>query len=237
MKSPAFQFYPADYLADMRVRMLSWASRGLYMDLLCYCWREGWIPSDGSAIAQLSGCHDLAIIEPCLELFESHPNDPKKLVHKRLEEEREGQERRRIERSESGRRGAESKWGKGKKAKPKSRHGSANGSAINQPMAKDGSSSSTSSSTSIREELALPYLSPEFSQAWSEWVQHRAEKKKPLKPTTIKAQLKMLAKIGEARAIAMIEHTIFKGWEGLREDDQLLFKTPQNPNPLAPGSW
>ena len=33
---PAFQFYPADYLADMNVRLLSWASKGLYMDLLCF---------------------------------------------------------------------------------------------------------------------------------------------------------------------------------------------------------
>ena len=141
-KPPAFQFYPADYLADMRVRMLSWASRGLYIDLLCYCWREGWIPADGSAIAQLCGCHDTAIIEPCLELFHIHPTDPAKMIHKRLDEERMKQEEHRKERQESGKRGALKRWAKG------------DSSAINQPMAKNGSSSSSSSST-------IPLLFPQ----------------------------------------------------------------------------
>lgn len=139
-KAPAFQFYPADYLADMRVRMLSWASRGLYMDLLCYCWREGWIPSDESAIAQLCNCHDLAIIEPCLSLFDSHPEDEKKLIHKRLDSERKKQLVHSNERSTTGKKGAEARWGKGKRA---------HGSAIKQPLAKNGSSSSSSPSTSV----------------------------------------------------------------------------------------
>jgi uncharacterized protein YdaU (DUF1376 family) len=131
-KPPAFQFYPADYLADMRVRMLSWAARGLYIELICYCWREGWIPADGSAIAQLCGCHDTAIIEPCLELFSPHPTDPGKLIHLRLDEERRKQEEHSAERRESGRNGALKRWGK------------RDGSAINQPMAENGSSSSSS---------------------------------------------------------------------------------------------
>lgn len=131
-KPPAFQFYPADYLADMRVRMLSWAARGLYIELLCYCWREGWIPADSSAIAQLCGCHDAATIEPCLELFSPHPADPTKLIHLRLDEERRKQEEHSAERRESGRYGALKRWGK------------LDGSAINQPMAKNGSSSSSS---------------------------------------------------------------------------------------------
>lgn len=134
-KSPAFQFYPADYLSDMRVRMLSWASRGLYMDLLCYCWREGWIPSDSSAIAQLCGCHDLAIVEPCLSLFNGHPEDSEKLIHTRLDKERAKQKEFSEERKSSGIKGAEKRWGK-------------NSLAIKQPIAKNGSSSSSSTSSS-----------------------------------------------------------------------------------------
>ncbi len=140
MKSPAFQFYPADYLSDMKVRMLSWASRGLYMDLLCYCWREGWIPSDSSAIAQLCHCHDLAIIEPCLDLFDSHPDDAEKLIHKRLNKERNKQLEHSNERSDAGKKGAKARWNKGK---------TEHGSAIVLPMAKNSSSSSSSSSTSV----------------------------------------------------------------------------------------
>lgn len=149
MKRPSFQFYPADYLSDMRVRMLSWASRGLYMELLCYCWREGWIPSDSSAIAQLCGCHDLAIVEPCIQLFDVHPEHPGKLIHKRLEAEKRKQDAHKTERSESGKRGAKARWGKGKKLSHGSANGSANGSAIKEPMAKNGSSSSSSNNTPL----------------------------------------------------------------------------------------
>ncbi len=127
MNAPAFQFYPADHLSDMRVRMLSWESRGLYIDLLCYCWREGWIPSDSSAIAQLCQCYDTDIIDPCLSLFSPDPQDPGKLIHPRLDREREKQKAFREERKASGIRGAAKRW-KG------------DSSAINQPMAENGSS-------------------------------------------------------------------------------------------------
>jgi uncharacterized protein YdaU (DUF1376 family) len=60
---------------------------------------------------------------------------------------------------------------------------------------------------------------PAFREAWDRWHQHRREIKKPLKPTQIAAQLKMLAKIGPLRAIAMINYTISMGWQGLREAD------------------
>jgi len=144
---PAFQFYPADYLADMQVRLLSWASRGLYIELLCYCWREGFIPSDSSAIAQLCGCHDLAMIEPCLKLFVCHPEDDSKLVHLRLIAEREKQIEHKSERSNAGKKGAESRWGNKKQDKRKA-NSSAIAKPLAQPMAKNSSSSSTSSSSS-----------------------------------------------------------------------------------------
>lgn len=67
------------------------------------------------------------------------------------------------------------------------------------------------------ESASLPFDSVEFSKAWQEWIEHRNEIKKPLKPTQIKKQLEELAAIGEQRAIAMINHTIMKGWQGLRE--------------------
>jgi hypothetical protein len=149
LKTPAFQWYPADYLADMRVRMLSWASRGLYVDLLCYCWREGWIPSDSSAIAQLTGCHDSATVEPCLALFEVDPSDPARLVSKRLNEEREKQAAHRKERSESGARGARKRWSGRGDAPATPQPPKASSSANGKPIAPDASSSVSSPSTSF----------------------------------------------------------------------------------------
>jgi hypothetical protein len=60
---------------------------------------------------------------------------------------------------------------------------------------------------------------PRFRAAWGDWKAHRLEIKKPLKPTQSVKQLAKLESIGELRAIAMIEHTIEKGWQGLREPD------------------
>ena len=167
MNRPSFQFYPADYLSDMKVRMLSWSSRGLYIELLCYCWREGWIPADSSAIAQLWGCHDLAIIEPCLRLFRPHPDDPEKLIHKRLEDEKLKQDSHRKERSESGKRGAKARWDKEKQESDSS----ANGSAIKEPMAKNGSSTSTSTSTSTSSSTKKPLSAEADEKAYPDFIE------------------------------------------------------------------
>lgn len=61
--------------------------------------------------------------------------------------------------------------------------------------------------------------SPEFIQTWERWVKHRREIKKPLTPTQAESQLKKMSSMGFDRSIAMMEHTIEKGWQGLREPD------------------
>jgi uncharacterized protein YdaU (DUF1376 family) len=80
------------------------------------------------------------------------------------------------------------------------------------------------------ESLPLPFVSPEFSESWRKWMQYRKEIKKPITPTMAESQLKNLATMGEKRAIAMIENTIGKGWQGLREEtEQGQFSQPQKP--------
>jgi uncharacterized protein YdaU (DUF1376 family) len=53
--SPAFQFYPGDYLGSMRVQLLSVEQEGAYLRLLCYCWLHGSIPNNTSACKSLIG--------------------------------------------------------------------------------------------------------------------------------------------------------------------------------------
>ena len=60
---------------------------------------------------------------------------------------------------------------------------------------------------------------PAFRAAWAEWEAHRREIRKKLTPTTVAKQFQQLAAMGEARALACLEHTIAKGWTGLREPD------------------
>ncbi len=81
--------------------------------------------------------------------------------------------------------------------------------------------------TALVGEISSNLDTPQFSQAWSLWIQHRKElgSKQALKPTQARSQLKMLAKLGPEAAIAMIEHTIEKGWVGLRAPDNQKGKT------------
>lgn len=69
----------------------------------------------------------------------------------------------------------------------------------------------------------LPFNSKAFSDAWSSWIEYRKEMKKPLKPTTVKAQWKELVKWGEQRSIEAIEASIKNGWQGLFEPRQNSF--------------
>jgi hypothetical protein len=65
--------------------------------------------------------------------------------------------------------------------------------------------------------LELPFLSAEFGKAWGEWCQHLREKKKPLGKSAGEKQLRKLASIGEARALAAIDHSITSNWQGIYE--------------------
>ena len=67
----------------------------------------------------------------------------------------------------------------------------------------------------------LPFDSERFKEAWGDWIQHRIEIKKPLKPTSTKQQLRKLEALGEDQAVATIYHTIEKGWQGLREPERV----------------
>jgi hypothetical protein len=61
----------------------------------------------------------------------------------------------------------------------------------------------------------LPFKSDAFLESWKEWGQFRKEIKKPLTPTTIKKQLKLLESLGEQQAIASINASICSSWQGL----------------------
>jgi uncharacterized protein YdaU (DUF1376 family) len=140
---PAFQCYPADYLADVKVQMLSSAQEGIYWRLVCYCWREGSLPADGKAIARL--CKpDATAIDIAHVMAELFYTVDGRLYHKRLEKERGKQVDRHNKLSESGKLGAQKRWGN-KDSHP---NGPAIATPMATPMANHSSSSSSSSSIS-----------------------------------------------------------------------------------------
>lgn len=149
VKSPAFQIYPADFLADAKTLVMSAAEIGAYWLLLCVCWRENGLPDDVSELA--------AIARTPLKQFQKSwdsriqrcfvKRDDDKWTHKRLQTERDKQTENREARKVAGAKGAAGRWQTDSKpmANTSDSHASANG----KPIAKDGLSSSSSISSSI----------------------------------------------------------------------------------------
>lgn len=138
--TPAFQFYPADWLSNARVAMATLEEEGAYIRLLCFAWREGFIPSDPKRCASLIGkgaTEDLARVVQ--GWFNQHPTDSTKMVHSRLEREREKQDRWREKSAEGGKKSAEIR----KNNRVKTR----NSRVVQPPYEPNGNSSSSSSST------------------------------------------------------------------------------------------
>lgn len=58
---------------------------------------------------------------------------------------------------------------------------------------------------------------PEFRAAWSDWAAHRKGIGHPLTPEAARRQLKALAEMGPARALAALDHSIRQGYRGVFE--------------------
>jgi len=110
-KSPAFQFYPKDWLSDPDVVCMNFAQKGAYITLLCYCWLEGQLPKNDDYIRRLLGN---------VPKWESLWNGIKHkfevqgdfLVQPRLEKERIKQEEYRKKKSVAGKKGMKKRWSK-----------------------------------------------------------------------------------------------------------------------------
>ena len=140
-ESPAFQFYPAEYLSDENVAMMSLEEEGAYLRLMCYCWRQGTIPNDPVKLARLCKTTPAKMEEmwPAVSVcFRSTKDD--RLAHPRLDVERTKQAGYKRKMSEAGKRGAEARKAKGG-------YGQAKARLSREVMASDGSLSSSLSST------------------------------------------------------------------------------------------
>jgi len=101
-KAPAFQFYAAEYLADERVQLMTIEEEGVYIRLLSYCWREGSIPADPALLTRLCKGSDVSRMPLVLEAFAPMIDDHRRLIHTRLEKEREKQSEYRQQQRERG---------------------------------------------------------------------------------------------------------------------------------------
>lgn len=94
MSSPLyyFKFHVKDWLADARVRAMTPAQRGAYVDLLCFQWEEGALPNDTHALARMCGImhrHFVASYWPVLcDRFPPVEGQSELLKSARMEQER-----------------------------------------------------------------------------------------------------------------------------------------------------
>ncbi|GAB2866168.1 hypothetical protein [Hymenobacter ruber] len=149
IKSPAFQWYPAEYLADERVTLLSLESEAAYVRLLNYCWREGSIPANPALLSAMCKYADVKVIKPALALFIKSPTQPGRLIHKRLEEERSKQEAFRTKQADNGRNGGRPKKAVGKPNETQTKGLGFSGETQTEPKKSSLSSTSSSSTTDV----------------------------------------------------------------------------------------
>lgn len=145
-RRPAFQLYPADFLADEKVALMTTTQVGAYSLLLFFHWREGSIPADPADLARLARMKTGAAwrtvwrrLEPC---FMPHPSRPDRLVQKRMFEALESGVDLSRSRSESGARG-------GRKSAQVRRAAQASASTLPQQIQALQSSSSSPSPLSL----------------------------------------------------------------------------------------
>lgn len=108
-KSPSFQFYAAEYLADENVALMTLEEEGAYIRALAYCWREGSIPADEARLSRLLKGASTTVLRVVQGCFNQSPTEPDRLLHGRLELEREKQRIWREKSATGGKKSGETK--------------------------------------------------------------------------------------------------------------------------------
>jgi uncharacterized protein YdaU (DUF1376 family) len=198
-RRPSFQYYPGDFLSSPDVSTFTAAEVGGYWLLLSYAWQneDCGLPDNDEVLARLSRLNEDWFGENGQRVRSKFRANEGRLYNLRLLEERAKQDDHRAKQSESGRRGAEKRWGKERREQPRdgdhAGDGNPNGVAtekddfdgvamgspsdldgnpIDSPMAKNSSSSSTSITPPISPSSGKP-------QTWDVVAFHRLRDEYP----------------------------------------------------------
>lgn len=172
--SPAFQFYPKDFLSDEKQVRMSLAAVGIYMRLICHCWNEGSLPADLVSLARLSGATKRQITElwPSIGICFRETAEGR-LIHPRLEREREKQATYRQRQSDKGKASAHMRavlaTHRATTVEPRLNHGSPPVDVRLQPKS-NSSSSSAFAKTVAKEQLQVPAV-PSPAKEFLGWFQ------------------------------------------------------------------
>lgn len=222
---PSFDFYPDDFIGG--TLGMHPCARGIYITLLCHQWSHGPLSLTNSRqLVQITGAMPDELTEHLPEVilkFEQLENGD--YLNQRLEREYARKIEIREKRVSAGASGGRPKAS----AKQKDKH------LLSKRKAKleVGSRKKEVNKKEIEcvdpSTLDLPFKSPEFGDAWLDFLAMRLEKGCPVKATGAKASLKRLAEMGEARAVAALVYTTANEWQGIREPDQPARQSSSGP--------
>lgn len=199
-KSPAFQFYPKDFLVD--TALLTNEQCGIYIKLMGFSWigipgcKQTELPNDPATLARIAavvGEDFLTKIEPVIALF--LPGEDGKIYHKRLRKELKKQAKHRKQRVKAGKASAEARQ-----------------RALNERSdsveRESNSSSSSSSATPVSQEEGGGTPPPSGDSTTETLLMHRAEAAKiPNKRDTVR---RYLAAWCERAGAAKVEEVLMR---------------------------
>jgi uncharacterized protein YdaU (DUF1376 family) len=140
--SPAFQFYPRDFISSEGVRLMTAVGRGAYILLLCACWLEGSLPADDAQLRKLADVTETEW-EGCREVVRARfVERAGRIYNARLDKERAKQRAFSKLQSDKGVKSAESRRNRG--------------STVVQPEVNSSSASSSSSASASSTAVQVP---------------------------------------------------------------------------------
>jgi len=154
-KSPAFQFYPNDWLSSTAITLMTPAEEGAYIRLLAIAWNseDCGLPDNDEQLAILSRLGEGWLKGGSTKIRKCFFVSGEKLFNKRLLDERKKQEEWRKKSSEGGKKSAKKRWGSDKVS---SKGGYKKVKDCLQPKVNSSSSSSSSSSKDLPSVKATP---------------------------------------------------------------------------------
>jgi len=168
-KSPAFQFYPDEWLTDREVAMMTPEQEGGYIRLVCFCWLDNDIslPDDDEQLSVLARLNKggLKLVKA---KFKQHPTKEGFLTHARLQKEYKKQV---AWREKSARGGRKSK----KPSKQDTDNKDKNKGGVTKEKPKGNTPSPSPSPTVVKEKKKEVYTL-EFLQFWDSWKIHKTGK-------------------------------------------------------------
>jgi uncharacterized protein YdaU (DUF1376 family) len=216
--SPAFQFYPNDWLSSTHITLMSPAEEGAYIRLLSIAWNseDCGLPNDDNALSILSRLGEGWFGITSQKIKECFTLKDGRLFNERLLKEREKQTIWKEKSAEGGKRSWQVRKKQGKMT---SKGWAKGGSTKAEPTAEPKpNSSSSSSSSSKRINNTIPdFIIPEV---WFAFIEHRRTKKAKLTDHAIELIFKKLEDWKTNKGMdanEILNRSIENGWTGIFE--------------------